>query len=95
MDVYSELSGGRSTSPLVPLLAARPERVQKKLIGNGIHVPSFANFLVFVLAHSKRRSDFYQICQVPDAPFDDIDDVDDGAPSDKTGRTKSEHSESD
>ena len=78
MDVFPELSGGRPLSGLLPALSQLPLKKQLMMIGNGVHVPMLAAWILYVIGNACPRGHFFALPKQPSVLHaGDIDDEQD------------------
>jgi hypothetical protein len=78
IDIGGPLSGGRPVSSLAKLFDQLSRHDQLVLVGNGMHVPTMAAWFLYVCAHCRRRSDFFQLplhVGLPDEALEDDGEV--------------------
>ena len=61
LDMYSELSGGRSLSPWYQILSQRSDCNLTQMSGNALHIPLFTMWMMYVFGNTVWRTDYYAI----------------------------------
>ena len=76
LDMYPNIAGGRPLSPLAPIFNAMPDRHARGLLGNAMHAPSMAMWMLYVLGNCRRVQDFASLSyEIRDSGDDGVIDI--------------------